>query len=53
MDLLIDYLDRANGLTRGRKKAPESIVGYMMGPGKSQVMWCCVGTVTPETSRSL
>lgn len=53
MYLLIDYLDGANGLTRGRKKAPESIVRYIMGAEKSQVMWCWQGTMTPETSRSL
>lgn len=30
MYLSIDYLDGANGLTRRRRKAPESIVGYIM-----------------------
>lgn len=37
MYLSIDYLDGANGLTR-RRKAPESIVGYIMEAEKSQVM---------------
>lgn len=38
MYLSIDYLDGANGLTRSRRKAPESIVGYIMEAEKSQVM---------------